>query len=110
MEIIGNLVSRKPAEQKTEKFRLQEFVVDCSFIDNYTQEKRENILLFQCSNNNITKLDAVKDGSRIKVLFMPQGRYYNKQDGTQAVAVNLNAFGFEVINEPKTITQNSDLL
>ena len=40
MDIIGNIYSREAAEQKTETFRVQEFLLDASYFDNYNQTNR----------------------------------------------------------------------
>lgn len=107
MEIIGNVLKRTPKEKKTETFEVQEFIVDCSYVDNYTQQKRENFLPFQITNKNIEKLEAIPDGARVKIFFAPQGRIFTKQDGSEGCACNLNAFKFEVISTPQTNTNGS---
>ncbi len=103
MEIIGNIIGRKPAEQKTENFKVQIFQMDCGYVDNYTQQQRENYLEFQVSNANIDKIAAIPDGSRVKVYFNPRGRFYDKQDGTKAIAQNLDAWKFELISAPNIV-------
>ena len=99
MDIIGNIYSREAAEQKTETFRVQEFLLDASYFDNYNQTNRENFLKMQVKNANIDKLAAIPNGSRVKVFF-------TIEDGTKGHAQNLSAFNFEVIklaeNKPAT--------
>ena len=60
----------------------------------------------QVKNANIDKLAAIPDGSRVKVFFTIEGRFYDKEDGTKGHAQNLSAFNFEVIklaeNKPAT--------
>ena len=105
MEIIGNIVSRKAPEAKTETFTVQEFILDASYVDNYTQQTRENILPFQVSGKNIEAFAAIPDNARVKVFFMPRGRYYEKKDGSgQGVGLNLDAWKFEVIALPQGST------
>lgn len=106
MDIIGNIYSREAAEQKTETFRVQEFLLDASYFDNYNQTNRENFLKMQVKNANIDKLAAIPNGSRVKVFFTIEGRFYDKEDETKGHAQNLSAFNFEVIklaeNNPAT--------
>ena len=106
MDIIGKIYSREAAEQKTETFRVQEFLLDASYFDNYNQTNRENFLKMQVKNANIDKLAAIPNGSRVKVFFTIEGRFYDKEDGTKGHAQNLSAFNFEVIklaeNKPAT--------
>ena len=97
MDIIGNIYSREAAEQKTETFRVQKFILDASYFDNYTQTNRKNFLKMQVKNAGIEKLAAIPDGSRVKVFFSIDGGFYNKEDGTKVHAQNLSAFNFEVI-------------
>jgi hypothetical protein len=97
MDIIGNIYSREAAEQKTETFRVQKFILDASYFDNYTQTNRDNFLKMQVKNAGIEKLAAIPDGSRVKVFFSIDGGFYNKEDGTKGHAQNLSAFNFEVI-------------
>jgi hypothetical protein len=97
MDIIGNIYSREAAEQKTETFRVQKFILDASYFDNYTQTNRENFLKMQVKNAGIEKLAAIPDGSRVKVFFSIDGGFYDKEDGTKGHAQNLSAFNFEVI-------------
>ena len=56
MDIIGNIYTREVVEQKTETFRVQEFLLDASYFDNYNQTNRENFLKMQVKNANIDKL------------------------------------------------------
>lgn len=75
-----------------------------SYINNQTN--RENFLKMQVKNANIDKLAAIPNGSRVKVFFTIEGRFYDKEDGTKGHAQNLSAFNFEVIkmaeNKPAT--------
>ena len=102
MDIIGNIYSREAAEQKTETFRVQKFMLDASYFDNYTQTNRENFLKMQVKNAGIEKLAAIPDGSRVKVFFSIDGGFYDKGDGTKGHAQNLSAFNFEVIKLAET--------
>ena len=102
MDIIGNIYSREAVEQKTETFRVQEFMLDASYFDNYNQTQRENFIRMQVKNTYIDKLAKIPDGSRVKVFFTIEGRFYDKEDGTKGHAQNLSAFNFEVIKLAET--------
>ena len=67
MDIIGNIYKREAAEQKTETFRVQEFMLDASYFDNYNQTQRENFLKMQVKNANIDKLAANKEKELLEV-------------------------------------------
>jgi hypothetical protein len=98
MEIYGTIISRTEAEQKTENFTVQKFILDASYMNNQTGQMNENTLEFQVTGNTIEKLSAVADGSRVKVFFSPQGRIVDKKDGTgKFIAQNLNAWKFEIL-------------
>ena len=98
MEIYGIMLNRSEIKQPTESFSVQEFFVDCSEFDRFSgQKKFENKLKFQVSNSKIEELRKVNRGDLIKILFTPQGREYEKQDGTgKGHAQNLNVWKIEV--------------
>ncbi|MBO6184221.1 MAG: DUF3127 domain-containing protein [Chryseobacterium sp.] len=101
MDIYGTIDSRTPAEQKTETFRVQNFILDASWVNNVNGNTIENILEFQVTGNNIEKLEAIPDKSRVKVFFNPSGRMVEKKDGSgKFVAQNLNAYKFEILTTP----------
>ena len=107
MDIHGTIISRTPAEQKTENFRVQTFILDASWMNNNSGNMIENTLEFQVTGNNIEKLDVIADKSRVKVFFSPQGRWANKKDGSgKFVAQNLNAYKFEVLSTPPKSDNN----
>lgn len=97
-EIYGIMLNRSEIKQPTESFSVQEFFVDCSEFDRFSgQKKFENKLKFQVSNSKIEELRKVNRGDLIKIFFTPQGREYEKQDGTgKGHAQNLNVWKIEV--------------
>lgn len=106
MEQIGNIMSRTAPQDKTPTFRVQEFFMDASYVDNYTQEKRENFLKFQVTGKNIEKFAEIPDGARVKITFSIRGRFYDKEGAAEkGHGQNLDAYKFEVISKPgeKTI-------
>lgn len=96
MDIIGNIYSREAAEQKTETFRVQEFLLDASYFDNYNQTNRENFLKMQVKNANIDKLAAIPNGSRVKVFFyhrrkILRQRGWNKGTRSESLCVQFRS-------------------
>ena len=113
-EIYGIMLNRSEEKQITETFKVQEFYVDCSEFDRFTgQKKFDNKLKFQVSNTKIDELKKINRGDLIKIQFNPQGREYDKQDGSgKGHAQNLNAWKIEVVKpketaEPQTQNQSS---
>lgn len=113
MEIIGNIYSRTEKEQKMATFVVQEFILDASYFDNYSQTNRENFLKFQVSNKGVEKLAELGDGDRVKVFFSISGGFFKKQDGEQGHMQRLNAFAFELIKskeqKPVQETQSGEV-
>ncbi|GIZ15533.1 DUF3127 domain-containing protein [Capnocytophaga catalasegens] len=102
MEIRGKLLKKSDIQQKTDSFRVQEFYLDCSTFDQYTGERRENILKFQVTNSSIDKLQPFNAGDILKVSFGINGRFFEFEDKEtkqtkKSHAQNLNAYSFELI-------------
>lgn len=107
MDIHGTIISRTPAEQITETFKVQTFILDASWMNNNLHKMMENTLEFQVIGDNIAKLEAIPDKSRVKVFFSPQGKILNKKDNSGTfVAQNLNAYKFEVLMIPPISNSN----
>lgn len=105
MEIQGTLLKKSLIQEKTEKFKIQEFYLDCSRFDQYTGDKYENIIKFQVVNNNIEKLHPIKEGDIIKVYYVINGRFF-EHNGERKHAQNLTAYNFEnVFKETKEQVQ-----
>lgn len=115
MEIRGKLLKKSDIKQKTDGFRLQEFYLDCSTFNQYTGDKRENILKFQVTNSSIDKLQPFNAGDILKVTFGIKGRFFEFEDKEtkqtkKSHAQNLDAYGFELIqtkNVPNAEVPNS---
>ena len=95
MEIIGSIFAIEEKQVKTDKFTVQEFILDAGTFDQYTGEKRENYLKLQCSNNRIEELEKLKIHDRVKVFFHPRGRFFKDKEGKDGHAQNLDAYKFE---------------
>ncbi|WP_404812042.1 DUF3127 domain-containing protein [Capnocytophaga canimorsus] len=106
MDIRGKLLKKSAIEQKTETFKVQEFYLDCSTFDQYTGEKRENLLRFQVTNAKIDKFQSVPVGAIVKVSFGIRGRFFDGMDKETGQTKkmhgqNLDAYAFEVIEYPQ---------
>lgn len=104
MEIRGKVLSKGDVVARTEKFKVQEFFLDCSIFDQYTGEKRENIIKLQVINGNIEKFSSVVVGMEVKIHFQINGRFFEWQD-KEMHSQNLTAYSWEEVKYnyvPKT--------
>ena len=104
MEIRGKVLSKGDVVARTDKFKVQEFYLDCSTFDQYTGEKRENIIKLQVINGNIEKFSSVVVGMEVKIHFQINGRFFEWQD-KEMHSQNLNAYSWEEVKYnyvPKT--------
>lgn len=109
MDIIGNIMSRTAPEDKTATFTVQEFFLDASYFDNYSQENRENFLKFQVTGKKIPEFAEIPDGTRVKVTFSIRGRFFDKKDSNEkGHGQNLDAYKFEVISKPAAKTATAE--
>lgn len=112
MEITGKILQKNEVRKITDTFSVQEFIADCG-TTNQMQEWKENILKFQASNSRITDLEKISIGSIVKISFFPNGRWYDKKDGSgRDAASNLDAFRLEVLKaaEPEKTESSDDKL
>jgi hypothetical protein len=104
MEIRGKVLSKGDVVARTDKFKVQEFFLDCSTYDQYTGEKRENIIKLQVINGNIEKFSSVTVGMEVKIHFQINGRFFEWQD-KEMHSQNLTAYSWEEVKYnyvPKT--------
>lgn len=104
MEIRGKVLSKGDVVARTDKFKVQEFFLDCSTYDQYTGEKRENIIKLQVINGNIEKFSSVVVGMEVKIHFQINGRFFEWQD-KEMHSQNLTAYYWEEVKYnyvPKT--------
>lgn len=104
MEIRGKVLSKGDVVARTDKFKVQEFFLDCSIFDQYTGEKRENIIKLQVINGNIEKFSSVTVGMEVKIHFQINGRFFEWQD-KEMHSQNLTAYSWEEVKYnyvPKT--------
>lgn len=104
MEIRGKVLSKGDVVARTDKFKVQEFFLDCSTFNQYTGEKRENIIKLQVINGNIEKFSSVTVGMEVKIHFQINGRFFEWQD-KEMHSQNLTAYSWEEVKYnyvPKT--------
>ena len=87
-EVEGKLYKKMDTIQRTDTFRIREFVLET--VDGaYTQ-----LVKFQMTQNNCEKLDGFNEGDTVKVTFSLKGREYNK-NGDTLYFTNLDAWRIE---------------
>jgi len=119
MKIRGAFLAAKPVKQITEKFRLQEFFLDCSNYNQMTGEKYDNYCCLQIVNDKLS-LDGIHPGQVVDVEFYLNGRTFKRQDGTPGFMQNLNAHKIEpalntagekiVFSEEQLVKSNLEIL
>lgn len=105
MEVIGTFLKASEIKTFESGYQVQEFYLDYSKFDQYTGEKRENILRFQLNGDNIGYLENINKGEKVKVYFVINGKFYDKKDGTgKAHFQNLNAYKVEKLEQKQPAT------
>ena len=78
----GAIISKLPAKQVSEKFKVQEFILKVGQPeDKYPQEVK-----FQLVNDKIDLLDFIQVNDTVELVFELRGRAYN---GTHYVTLNV---------------------
>ncbi|MDR2207136.1 MAG: DUF3127 domain-containing protein [Flavobacteriaceae bacterium] len=116
MEQTGFLFSKSEIKEFGEsKFRVQDFILDCKRYDSFTGEPRENFLKFQLTGEKIALLENIQIGQRMKVFFMPEGRFYEKKDmheqptGEKGHIQNFRVWKIELPENQPTPKKNDDV-
>ena len=80
-------------------FRLQEFYVDCTFVNQF-QDRFENFLRMQANNDNVNLLAGLQKGDRIEVEYNIKGRFSFDKDGKKFHNQNLIIKSLKKIESP----------
>lgn len=88
-EAEGSLKAIFETQQKTENFRLREFVLEIQD-GQYPQE-----IKFQLTQDRCSLLDQFSEGDQVKVAFGLRGRSYTNKEGKTLYFTNLNAISIE---------------
>lgn len=88
-EITGILKLKTEVQQVTEKFKKREFVLET--IEQYPQQ-----ILIQLTQDKVSLLDVINEGSEIQVSYNLRGRAHTK-DGKTNYYNSIDAWKIQVI-------------
>ena len=107
-ELTGKLIAKFDTVQRTETFKVREFVVEKS--EDINGRAITNYIKFQCVQDRTNIVDRVNTGDEIKVYFNIKGTRWEK-DGKVNYFSNLDAWRIEQIMQPgKTPASEDDHL
>lgn len=92
-ELSGKLVEIFPIEQKSERFKKREFVVEKT--ENSGDRSFTDYVKFQATNDKCDMLNGMNKGDEVKVSFNIKGNRWEKNDGTVSYFTNLDAWRIE---------------
>jgi len=96
-ELTGKLLQKFDTMQRTESFKIREFVVEKS--EDINGKLITNLIKFQCVQERTGIIDRVNVGDEIKVHFNIRGSKWEK-DGRVSYFNNLDAWRIEQILQP----------
>lgn len=91
-DINGKLYKKFDTQQVTDSFQKREFVLEIE------DGAYPQVIKFQLTQNNCSKLDPYNEGDQLKVTFNLRGREYNK-DGKVLFFTNLDAWRVEAAGQ-----------
>ena len=106
-EITGKLLEKFDAIQRTETFKVREFVVEKS--DDINGRIITNVIKFQSTQDRTDIIDRVNVGDEVKVYFNIRGSKWEK-DGKVSYFNNLDAWRIEQILTPGKPASDDDHL
>jgi hypothetical protein len=92
-ELTGKLVAKFDVNQRTEKFKVREFVIEKS---DDADGKFINYIKFQCVQDKTAMPDRFNIGDDVKVQFNLKGTRYEKE-GKVSYFTNLDAWRMESV-------------
>ena len=93
-EIEGKLISKSDTLQRTESFRVREFVIEKT--DDIGGRTVTNYVKFQCTQDRTQMVDRFNIGEMVKIHFNIKGSKWEK-DGKTNYITNLDAWRMESI-------------
>jgi len=93
-ELTGKLLEKFDPIQRTETFKIREFVVEKS--EDINGKTIKNYIKFQCVQDRTNIVDRISTGDEIKVYFNIRGSKWEK-DGRTSYFSNLDAWRIEQI-------------
>ncbi|HCF64415.1 MAG TPA: DUF3127 domain-containing protein [Ferruginibacter sp.] len=91
-ELTGKLIEKNDTVQRTETFRIREFVVEQT--DENNGRTFTSYIKFQCTQDRTSILDRVQTGEQVKVYFNIKGSK-SERDGKVSYWTNLDAWRIE---------------
>lgn len=91
-ELSGKLSEKFDTIQRTETFKVREFVVEKS--DDINGKTITNLIKFQCTQDRTSLLDSFNTGDQVKVYFNIRGTRWEKE-GRVSYFNNLDAWRIE---------------
>lgn len=91
-ELTGKLIEKNDTVQRTETFRIREFVVEQT--DENNGRTFTSYIKFQCTQDRTSILDRVHVGDQVKVFFNIKGSK-SERDGKVSYWTNLDAWRIE---------------
>lgn len=104
-ELTGKLAIKFDTIQRTETFKIREFVVEKS--EDINGKSVVNYIKFQSVQDRTGIIDRVNEGDEIKVYFNIRGSKWEK-DGRVSYFSNLDAWRIEQVLKPGTDASSED--
>jgi len=104
-ELQGKLVEKFETIQRTESFKVREFVVEKS--EEVNGKVITNFIKFQCVQDRTSILDRINIGDEVKVQFNIRGTRWDK-DGKTSYFTNLDAWRIEQVLQPGKANSSND--
>jgi len=98
-ELTGKLIAKYDTVQRTESFKIREFVVEKS--EETNGRNFVSYIKFQCVQDRTAIVDKVNTGEDIKVYFNIKGTKWEKEGKTNYFT-NLEAWRIEQMLQPNT--------
>jgi len=103
-QIIGTVIEIGEVKVLSQYFSKREFKVRYTDID-FKNKVKENKILFNIQNEDITTLPTIKIDDNVRVKFYIDGRDFNKKDGSGIMNfTTLVCFDIEVLSSPSRDT------
>ena len=99
-EIVGKLIMKGDTLQKSEKFRIRDFVIEVS--EAVRERTFTNFVKFQLTQDRTELIDRLNLGDLVKVHFNLRGSRWEKNGQTNYIT-NLDAWKIETVGEGGTI-------
>ncbi len=97
-DVTGKLIEKYDVQQITDTFKKREFVIECP--KEISGNTYQDYLKFQLTQDRVSLLDSMNEGSEIKVHFNLRGsKYTSKKDGTTGYITNLEAWRLEAATD-----------